>query len=60
MSEPNFLDELKRSMDMSICKHCILETYIRSYVETMADEPDQYVKMSEVYHTLKKFLGDED
>jgi hypothetical protein len=26
----------------------------------MADEPDQYIKMSTIYHNLKTILGDDD
>ena len=43
-----------------MCKHCFLESHIRSYLEVMADEPDQYVKMSTIYHNLKAILDDDE
>tara|TARA_B100000029_G_scaffold509210_1_gene597857 strand:+ start:1128 stop:1337 length:210 start_codon:yes stop_codon:yes gene_type:complete len=43
-----------------LCKHCFLETHLRAFIEVMADEPDQYIKMSTIYHNLKTILGDED
>ncbi len=32
---------------------------IREYLEVMANEPDGYIRMSEVYHTIRRILGDE-
>jgi hypothetical protein len=43
-----------------LCSHCFLETHLRAFLEVMADEPDQYIKMSVIYHNLKMILGDED
>ena len=33
--------------------------HIREYVKVMADEPDEWIKLREVYHALKRMLGDE-
>jgi hypothetical protein len=34
-----------------------LEQHLREYL--MGDEPDGYIKISEVYHHLRRILGDE-
>jgi len=36
-----------------------LEHHLREYVEILADEPDGYIKLSQVYHHLRRILGDE-
>jgi hypothetical protein len=36
-----------------------LEQHLREYVEIMKDEPDEYILISEVYHHLRRILGDE-
>jgi len=33
--------------------------HIREYLNVMKDEPESWIKMSEVYHSLKRMLGDE-
>ena len=52
---------LKEMTDTNkLCKHCFIETHLRAFIEVMADEPDQYIKMSTIYHNLKVILGDEE
>ncbi len=52
----DYIDDLKNN---KICKHCFLESHIRAYIEVMADEPDQYVKMSTIYNNLKMMLDND-
>lgn len=52
------INDLK--VNKNLCTHCFLETHLRAFVEVMADEPDQYIKMSTIYHNLKTILGDDD
>jgi len=33
--------------------------YVRDYVFVMRDEPEEFIRLSEVYHTLRSMLGDE-
>ena len=55
-----FVFSLKESLkDKKICSHCFLESHIRAYLEVMADEPDQYVKMSTIYNNLKMMLDND-
>ena len=37
-----------------------LEYHIREYLDVMKDEPDEWIKVSQIYHDLKRMLGDED
>ncbi len=32
---------------------------IREWVDIMRDEPEEWIKLSEVYHSLRRMLGDE-
>ena len=32
---------------------------IREWVDIMKDEPPEYIQLSEVYHRLRRMLGDE-
>ena len=32
---------------------------IREWVDIMKDEPEEWIKLSEVYHSLRRMLGDE-
>lgn len=32
---------------------------IREYLSTMKDEPEGYIKMSEVYHSIRRMINDE-
>ena len=32
---------------------------VRDYVDVMRDEPEEWIKLSEVYHELRSRLGDE-
>ena len=34
--------------------------HIREWVDIMKDEPEEWIKLSEVYHSLRRMLGDED
>ena len=34
--------------------------HIREWVDIMKDEPEEWIKLSEVYHSLKRMLGDEE
>ncbi len=36
-----------------------LEDNLREYTKVMMDEPDEWIKLSEIYHSLKRILGDE-
>ena len=36
-----------------------LEYHIREYLDVMKDEPDEWIKVRQVYHDLKRILGDE-
>jgi len=36
-----------------------LERHLREYVAILADEPDGYIKISVIYHHLRRILGDE-
>jgi hypothetical protein len=45
--------------NQKLCNHCFLESHLRAFVEVMADEPDEFIKMSTIYHNLKMILGDE-
>ena len=54
------IERLKETLaGKKLCQHCFLENHLRAYLEVMADEPDQYIKMSEVYHALRIIIGDE-
>ena len=33
--------------------------HIREWVDIMKDEPEEWIKLSEVYHSLRRMLGDE-
>jgi len=33
--------------------------FLRDYVDILADEPDGYIKISVIYHHLRRILGDE-
>ena len=33
--------------------------HIREYLKVMKDEPEGYIKLSKVYHDLRRMLGDE-
>ena len=56
-----YVSSLKESLgDKRLCTHCFLESHIRAYLEVMADEPDQYIKMSTIYNNLKMMLDDND
>ena len=33
--------------------------HIREWVDIMRDEPEEWIKLSEVYHSLRRMLGDE-
>jgi len=33
--------------------------HIREYLEVIKDEPDHWIKLSRVYHDLRRELGDE-
>ena len=37
----------------------ILERALREYLSVMESEPDAWVKISKIYHDLKRVLGDE-
>ena len=37
-----------------------LDYHIREYLDVMKDEPDEWIKVSQIYHDLKRMLGDED
>ncbi len=34
--------------------------HLREYVDVMEHEPESWIKLSEVYHSLKRILGDEE
>ena len=34
-------------------------SHIREWLEVMRTEPEGYIKLSEVYHSLRRMLGDE-
>jgi len=36
-----------------------LERHLREYLDIMANEPDGYIRISEVYHHIRRILGDE-
>ena len=36
-----------------------LEYHLREYLKVMEKEPDGYIKLSEVYHHLRRILNDE-
>jgi len=36
-----------------------LEQRLREYLSVMEKEPDAYIKLSTIYHNLKRILGDE-
>ena len=47
---------LRRGIEMNE-----LEYHIREYLDVMKDEPaDELIKVSQIYHDLKRMLGDED
>ena len=50
----------KLTPEKELCRHCFLETHLRAYIDVMADEPDQYIKMSTIYNNLKMLLGDDE
>lgn len=33
--------------------------HIREWLEVMADEPEGYIEISEVYHAIRRMIGDE-
>ena len=33
--------------------------HLREYLKVMKDEPEGYIKLSKMYHDLKRILGDE-
>jgi len=36
-----------------------LEDHLREYLSVMKDEPEGYIKLSKIYHDLRRMLGDE-
>ena len=50
-----FLADMQ-TKDSKFCTHCFLESHLRAYLEVMADEPDEFIKMSTIYHNLKAIL----
>ena len=36
-----------------------LANILRDWLEVMADEPEGYIKISEVYHSIRRMIGDE-
>jgi len=42
-----------------ILKQTEIINHIREYVDVMRDEPEELIKLSRVYHDLRRMLGDE-
>lgn len=57
MNEEDF-KKWKKELENDTCNHCMMENHLRAYLGVMADEPDGYIKLSEVYRNLKMILGD--
>jgi CRISPR/Cas system-associated endonuclease Cas3-HD len=56
----DILDDTRRNLtiEKAINNHNTIEA-IREYLEIMSNEPEGYIKMSEVYHSIRRILGDE-
>ena len=44
---------------LTIRENIEIVEHIREYVDIMKDEPEEWIKLSTVYHHLKRILGDE-
>lgn len=45
---------------MTNCEECEEAlTHIKEYLSVMESEPDEYIKLSEVFQSIKRCLGDE-
>ena len=53
----NRIDGKKIVEDYMKCYDSVL--HLREYIEIMSDEPDCYIKASEVYHSIRRMIGDE-
>jgi len=50
---------LQYSHSLCLILQSELERHLREYLDIMANEPDGYIKISEVYHHIRRILGDE-
>ena len=59
VTEEYLFDRMPLSMIRIILKHQESIRSIREYLAVMENEPEGYIKMSEVYHSIRKMLNDE-